>query len=68
VLAHDITQPLSVTDELFVKGLGIMKPKHVAKWLITGSGPLTTPGCDHGAFIKTDPSLPEPDLQVGLFE
>lgn len=64
VLAHDITQPLSVTDELFVKGLGIMKPKHVAKWLITGSGPLTTPGCDHGAFIKTDPSLPEPDLQL----
>lgn len=29
-----------------------------------GKGPLTSPGCDHGAFVKTNPALAEADLQV----
>ena len=63
VVAHDITQRVSVTDQLFLFKDKV-KPHHLVRWLTTGRGILTTPGCDHGAFVKTDPSLPEADLQV----
>lgn len=63
VIAHDITKKISVTDVLFTRK-SIMKPQHILRWLISGKGPLTTPGCDHGAFLRTRPDVSEPDLQV----
>ncbi len=63
VVAHNITKPLSVTDKMFLFKDKV-NPRHLLRWALTGTGILTTPGCDHGAFVKTDPALPEPDLQV----
>jgi hypothetical protein len=65
-IAHNITQPIAVTDVVFHKGTGAPKLNQLLQWAVWGSGPLTTPGCDHGAFVKSRPDLEEPDLQVGL--
>lgn len=64
MVAHDITKKLSITDDLFILK-AITKPQHVLRWLLAGSGPLTSPGCDHGAFLRTRPDISEPDVQVG---
>ena len=29
-----------------------------------GSGPIASPGAEAGGFLKTDPSLPRPDIQL----
>ena len=36
----------------------------VAEWFLHGTGPLTTSGCDHGAFVRTAPDLALPDVQL----
>ena len=64
MIAHDITKSIAITDDLFLFGSKVPKPTSVLKWALAGAGPLTSPGCDHGAFVKTDANLPEADLQV----
>ncbi len=64
VVAHDVTKPVSITDELFLFKSSITNPKQILRWAFKGTGPLCSPGCDHGAFLKTQPNLAEPDLQV----
>lgn len=46
------------------KGSSIPNPKAFLQWLIKGNGPLTTTGCDHGAYVKTLNNLESPDLQL----
>ena len=43
---------------------GISNPLPILKWLLTGRGILTSPGCDHGAFVKTSPEIDQADLQI----
>lgn len=63
VVAHDITQPIAWTDDIFMTK-ELVKPLNYVKWGAFGRGPLVSPGCDHGAFVKTEAKLPEADLQV----
>jgi choline dehydrogenase-like flavoprotein len=37
---------------------------HVIKWRKDGSGLVASPGAEGGAFVKSDPSLDRPDLQL----
>lgn len=64
VLAYDVVQPVSVSDELFLWKSRLTNPKALLKWALTGSGPMVTPGCSHGAFHKTQPTLAEADVQL----
>ncbi|WP_343518198.1 FAD-dependent oxidoreductase [Sphingomonas sp.] len=34
------------------------------RWFRTRSGPMTSPFAEAGAFLRTDPSLPAPDIQL----
>jgi choline dehydrogenase len=38
-------------------------PRNLARWQMTHSGPLTTNIAEAGGFVRTDPSLPAPDIQ-----
>jgi len=60
---------------MFILGKKIPHPLWILRWFISGSGPLTSPGCDHGGFFKTAASALgkamheeqlqlEPDLQM----
>jgi len=45
---------ISVTSMVIrVAGVVMPHPKFVLEWAIYGTGPLTTPGCDHGGFFRT---------------
>mmetsp|Transcript_30557 Transcript_30557/g.40369 ORF Transcript_30557/g.40369 Transcript_30557/m.40369 type:complete len:624 (+) Transcript_30557:73-1944(+) len=61
---YDINEPIAVTDKLFKKGSNSIRPSVALQWAVTGTGPLTTVGCDHGAFVKTSEDLSSPDLQI----
>lgn len=42
-------------------------PRQTAlQWLLTGTGPLTSPGCENGAFHKTTDDKTAPDLQASV--
>lgn len=36
----------------------------IGQWRRDGTGVLTTPGAEAGAFLKTDPALDKPDIQL----
>ena len=55
---------VSVTSAIRIRGTNIINPKVLFQWLFKRSGPLTSVGCDHGGFFKTDKSLPSPNLQL----
>jgi choline dehydrogenase-like flavoprotein len=58
---------LSVTSKLRVKGTKITNPKPVLDWFLNKKGPLTSVGCDHGGFFKTEShadTASDPDLQM----
>ncbi|MGC6400007.1 GMC family oxidoreductase [Sphingomonas sp. FW199] len=42
-----------------VKGL-----RDMARWFAARTGPMTTPYAEAGAFFRTDPALPAPDIQL----
>ena len=42
-----------------LKGLGAM-----ARWFRSRSGPMTSPFAEAGAFLRTEPGLPAPDIQL----
>lgn len=52
---------------IFAFGRKIPHPWWILRWFLFGSGPLTSPGCDHGGFFRTEAAggeLPLPDLQM----
>ena len=51
--------PISVPDELLHSD-GRIRLRAIMKYLLFKKGPLTTTGCDHGAFVSTkgEPSGP----------
>ena len=55
---------VSVSSKIRIKGTTLTNPSVIAQWMIAGSGPLTSTGCDHGGFAKTQPGLTSPDLQM----
>ncbi len=38
--------------------------RHIVQWRRDGTGMVASPGAEGGAFIKSDPSLDKPDLQL----
>ena len=66
VITRNVKPGKSSTDEVMWRPKG-MKPrprlKAIKQWLINGVGPLTSPGCDHGAYYRTDKRLQSPDIQ-----
>lgn len=42
-----------------LKGLAAM-----VRWMHSHSGPMTSPFAEAGAFLRTDPALPAPDIQL----
>jgi len=61
---------LSVTDEV-MHGDGRVRVRAVLNYLLRRRGPLTTTGCDHGAFVATGARAAAlgpatPDLQIRL--
>ena len=56
---------VSVTSKLRIKGTKLNNPLPILKWFAKGKGELTSVGCDHGAFVKTESSKSDqPNLQV----
>jgi choline dehydrogenase-like flavoprotein len=49
-------------------GLGVFPTyqtiRDIFRWRRDGSGPIASPGAEGGAFLKTHPSLPRPDVQL----
>lgn len=54
----------SLSSVTRIPGTALQNPKSVLEWLVTKSGPFTSPGPDHGAFFKTKEKLASPDLQI----
>lgn len=54
---------LAVTSQIYGKDNNI-RLDAVLKYLFGRKGPLTTTGCDHGAFVRTSASHTQPDLQM----
>ena len=56
----------SKNTDLFGIGGGatIALIKHIMQWRKDGTGMLATPFAEGGAFLKTDPSLDRPDIQL----
>lgn len=55
----------SVTDHIYNPRGGLRK-RAIANYLLRGRGPLTSTGCDHGAFVRTPAARAGalPDLQI----
>jgi choline dehydrogenase len=39
-------------------------PKHIANYLLRHRGPFSSPVAEAGGFVRTDPALPAPDIQM----
>jgi len=61
--AHAIVKREAMTDLMYTRG-GRVRAAPLLRYALTGSGPAASTGCDRGAFVKTDPSLAEPDVQI----
>jgi len=56
---------ISVTSKLRIGGTTLPDPRPMIQWLLFRTGPLTSTGCDHGAFVKTSAATDKnPDLQL----
>jgi len=58
---------ISVTSLIKIQGTNLPHPKPLLQWLFTGTGPLTSTGCDHGGFFRTAAAPKDsesPDLQM----
>jgi hypothetical protein len=49
---HDEHLNTAITSAVYGSG-GRLRPLAVLQWLLFGSGPLSTTGCDRGAFVST---------------
>lgn len=56
------------TDDTNALGLGMAGTVHllreILKWRKDGTGMVSTPGSEAGAFLRSDPSLDRPDIQL----
>ena len=53
------------TDLVGLGPAGLVKiVKGIFRWRKDGSGLIASPGSEAGGFLKTDPSLPRPDIQL----
>ncbi len=52
-----------LTDDIY-NAKGQIRKRAILSYLLRGSGPLTSTGCDRGAFVRTAGQA-LPDLQVG---
>ena len=56
------------TDDTTSLGLGLAGTAHLVReilnWRRDGTGLVSTPGSEAGAFLKTDPALDRPDIQL----
>ena len=43
---------IAITDEMLGRN-GNVRPKALLNYLLRRKGPLTSTGCDHGAFVST---------------
>ncbi|MGI8512456.1 MAG: GMC family oxidoreductase [Solirubrobacteraceae bacterium] len=50
------------TDTLY----GAEKPRHMAEWLLRGTGKLTSSAAEVCAFVRTRPGLPAADIQFHM--
>lgn len=55
MVAYEATQPVSLSNAL--------KPEAVNEYMTSATGPLSSNVGEAGAFIKTQPGLPIPDIQ-----
>ncbi|GAB4823239.1 hypothetical protein N2152v2_010285 [Parachlorella kessleri] len=56
-------QGTSVTDHVYHAD-GSLRKRTILNYLLRRKGALTTTACDHGAFVRTDGSRAQPDLQM----
>jgi choline dehydrogenase-like flavoprotein len=56
------TDLIGITPMFMVKTMG-----DILRWRRDGTGPISSPGPEAGAFLKTDPSLSRPDIQLHWF-
>jgi choline dehydrogenase-like flavoprotein len=63
-LQYNVAKNVSITNEMFMTGTSIPDPMSSLDWLINGRGPLASPGCEQGAFLKTREGLSDPDVQI----
>ncbi|PNH05790.1 L-sorbose 1-dehydrogenase [Tetrabaena socialis] len=56
-------EKLSVTSEIY-DSKNNLRLGAVAQYFFGRRGPLTTTGCDHGAFLRTSGTHSQPDLQM----
>jgi choline dehydrogenase-like flavoprotein len=53
------------TDLTGLGAIGLVKTvRDIFRWRKDGSGPIASPAAEGCAFLKTDPSLPRPDVQL----
>ncbi len=53
------------TELIGLGPVGLIKTlKGILRWRKDGSGVIASPGAEGGAFLKTDPLLPRPDIQL----
>jgi choline dehydrogenase-like flavoprotein len=55
--------PLVFTHSHPISLLVAGQPEHVQRFMAEGRGPLTANGPESGGFVRTDPSLPAPDVE-----
>lgn len=48
--------PKSHSSLLRISGTTVTNPIATLQWMTKGRGPLTSPGCDHGGFLKLQPN------------
>eukprot|EP00743_Colponemidia_sp_Colp-15_P003401 GILK01003675.1.p1 GENE.GILK01003675.1~~GILK01003675.1.p1 ORF type:complete len:672 (+),score=102.50 GILK01003675.1:74-2017(+) len=40
---------------------------NILRWTLFKSGPISSPGCEASVFLRSDPSLPYPDMQLHFY-
>jgi choline dehydrogenase len=60
---HPVVTPVWLTPKARGSVWEKSGPRHLARWQLLHSGPLTTNVAEAGGFSRSDPSLPAPDIQ-----
>ncbi len=62
-VGHECRQPVSLVDTLRIEKFFVQ----AARCYLLGKGPVAMSPIHAGGFIRTDPSLPAPDLQIAFY-